>query len=61
MRKRLRPRQSAAANLIPGPDGVPVQTDMPRALETAEVDIVFSGYAQAARNARIAGFDGIPL
>ncbi len=46
---------------IPGPDGVPQATDMPRALETVEIASVISEYAQAARNARRAGLDGIEL
>jgi len=48
-------------DLIPGPDGVPVQTDMPRALETREIANVIAEYAQAARNARAAGMDGVEL
>jgi len=48
-------------DLIPGPDGVPVQTDMPRALETREIPNVIAEYAQAARNARAAGMDGVEL
>ena len=35
--------------------------DMPRALSTAEVRAVVQEYAQAARNAREAGFDGVEL
>jgi N-ethylmaleimide reductase len=46
---------------IPGPDGVPQPTDMPRALDTAEIAGVMEEYAQAARNARRAGIDGVEL
>ena len=46
---------------IPGPDGVPQTTDMPRALETAEIAGVIAEYAAAARNARRAGIDGVEL
>lgn len=35
--------------------------DVPRALNTAEVRAVVQEYAQAARNAREAGFDGVEL
>ena len=46
---------------IPGPDGVPVETIMPRALETAEIPGVIAEYVTAARNAIRAGMDGIEL
>jgi N-ethylmaleimide reductase len=35
--------------------------DMPRALETHEVKAIVQEHAQAARNARLAGFDGVEL
>jgi N-ethylmaleimide reductase len=46
---------------IPGPDGVPVETVMPRALETSEIPEVIAQYVDAARNARRAGLDGVEL
>jgi len=46
---------------IPGPDGVPVQPDLPRALETAEIAGVIAEYVTAAKNARAAGIDGVEL
>ena len=46
---------------IPGPDGVPVETAMPRALETDEIAGVIAEYVAAARNAIAAGMDGIEL
>lgn len=46
---------------IPGPDGVPVETVMPRALETGEIAGVVAEYAAAARNAIRAGMDGVEL
>ncbi len=46
---------------IPGPDGVPQATDMPRALATDEIAAVIAEYAEAARNARRAGIDGVEL
>jgi N-ethylmaleimide reductase len=38
-----------------------VDFDLPRALETAEIPGVIEEFAQAARNAREAGFDGVEL
>jgi len=46
---------------IAGPDGVPQETDMPRALATEEIPLVLAEYAAAARNAREAGLDGVEL
>ena len=46
---------------IPGPDGVPVETVVPRALETDEIPGVIAEYVTAARNAIAAGLDGIEL
>lgn len=46
---------------IPGPDGVPVETVVPRALETDEISGVIAEYVAAARNAIAAGLDGIEL
>lgn len=38
-----------------------VDTSMPRALETAEIAGIVAQYAQATRNAREAGFDGVEI
>jgi N-ethylmaleimide reductase len=46
---------------IPGPDGVPTEPDVPRALETDEIPLVVAEYARAARNAREACMDGVEL
>lgn len=46
---------------IPGPDGVPQPPETPRALATEEIAGVIAHYAQAARNARNAGMDGVEL
>lgn len=46
---------------IPGPDGVPVETAMPRALATDEIAGVIAEFVHAARNARAAGLDGVEL
>lgn len=55
------PSAIACPDLIPGPDGVPQVTDMPRALETCEIAGVIDEYATAARNAISAGLDGVEL
>ena len=41
--------------------GAMIQHDMPRALRTDEIQDIVNDYAQAARNAIAAGFDGIEL
>lgn len=46
---------------IPGPDGVPVTPGVPRALEADEIPSLIAEFAQAARNARAAGIDGVEL
>lgn len=46
---------------IPGPDGIPVATEMPRALEAHEIPGVIAEYVAAARNARAAGIDAVEL
>ena len=55
------PSAVPCADLVPGPDGVPVATAIPRALTSQEVRGVVEEYAQAARNAREAGIDGMEL
>ena len=46
---------------VPGPDGVPAPTALPRAMTQADIDRVIGEYAQAARNARMAGIDAVEL
>ena len=46
---------------IPGPDGVPQETAMPRDIKTDEIPTLIEEYAQAARNAVAAGMDGVEL
>lgn len=46
---------------VPGPDGTPVETAMPRAIDAAEIPALLEEYAQAARNAVAAGLDGVEL
>lgn len=57
----IAPSAIVCADKVPGPDGIPVATAAPRALETDEVHAVVEEYAQAARNARTAGIDGVEL
>lgn len=46
---------------VPGSDGTPVETAMPRAIDAAEIPALLEEYAQAARNAVAAGLDGVEL
>ncbi|MBU6392976.1 MAG: alkene reductase [Sphingomonadales bacterium] len=46
---------------VPGPDGVPVPCAAPRPLEAGELPALAEEFAQAARNARAAGIDGVEL
>jgi N-ethylmaleimide reductase len=55
------PSAIPCTDLVPGPDGVPVATAIPRALTNQEVRGVVEEYAQAARNAREAAIDGVEL
>lgn len=55
------PSAIACPDPIPGPDGVPQVTEMPRALDTSEIAGVIAEYVEAALNARNAGLDGVEL
>jgi N-ethylmaleimide reductase len=55
------PSAIASRHTIPGPDGVPVATETPRALELSEIPGVIGEYVQAAKNARAAGLEGVEL
>lgn len=46
---------------VPGPDGVPAPTAAPRTLHADELPGLAAEFAQAARNARQAGIDGVEL
>lgn len=46
---------------VPGPDGVPADCAMPRAVLAEEIPALVEEYAQAARNAIAAGLDGVEL
>jgi len=55
------PSSVACRDMVPGPDGVPVPCEIPRALSTEEIPPLVEEFAQAARNARAAGMDGVEL
>ena len=55
------PSAIACPEKVPGPDGVPADTAMPRALGTDEIPEIVEQFAQAARNAREAGFDAVEV
>jgi N-ethylmaleimide reductase len=55
------PSAIACPARVPGPDGVPAETPVPRALAADELPGIAQEYAAAARNARRAGFDGVEL
>jgi N-ethylmaleimide reductase len=57
----IAPSAIASRDPIAGPDGTLVPPVMPRALETSEIPQVVEQFAQAARNARAAGLDGVEL
>jgi NADH:flavin oxidoreductases, Old Yellow Enzyme family len=57
----IAPSAIPCAAPIPGPDGVPVPTEMPRALELHEIPRVIAEYVAAAKNAREAGIDAVEL
>ncbi len=46
---------------VPGPDGVPADCTLPRAILAEEIPALVAEYAQAARNAIAAGMDGVEL
>lgn len=57
----IAPSAIACPDKVPGPDGVPVDCATPRAMELDDVLRVTEEFAQAAKNARAAGMDGIEL
>lgn len=59
--RTVAPSAIRCADPVPGPDGVPVATEMPEALTRLDVRRVVHEYAVAAANARDAGLDGVEL
>jgi N-ethylmaleimide reductase len=57
----IAPSALTCPDKVPGPDGVPVETAMPRALAEDELPAVIAGFVNAARNAIAAGCDGVEL
>jgi len=57
----IAPSALACPAPVPGPDGVPVETALPREITLAEIPALLAEYAQAARNAITAGMDGVEL
>ena len=57
----IAPSAIACPEKVPGPDGIPAATAMPRAMTAQDIARTVEGYAQAARNARAAGLDGVEL
>lgn len=46
---------------VPGPDGIPAECGTPRAMTSDDIMRVCDEFAQASRNARAAGIDGVEL
>ncbi|MGC1470044.1 MAG: alkene reductase [Sphingorhabdus sp.] len=57
----IAPSAIACADEVPGPDGVPVACDTPRAMTQEDIFRVTEEFVAAARNARAAGIDGVEL
>ncbi|MEN9684124.1 MAG: hypothetical protein RLZZ427_1875 [Pseudomonadota bacterium] len=57
----LAPSPLPCPTQVPGPDGTPMDTAMPRAITAADIAVLLEEYAAAARNAIAAGLDGVEL
>jgi len=57
----IAPSAIACEEKVPGPDGVPVLPGTPTALEANQMPELVEKFAQAAKNARTAGLDGVEL
>lgn len=57
----IAPSVLACPAKVAGPDGVPVATAMPRAIDASELPGLCAEFATAARNAIAAGLDGVEL
>jgi N-ethylmaleimide reductase len=57
----LAPSPLPCPTQVPGPDGTPMDTALPRAITAADIAALIEEYAAAARNAIAAGLDGVEL
>lgn len=57
----IAPSAIPCPSYVPGPGGVPTDCAVPRAIALAEIPALVAEYTQAARNAVIAGMDGVEL
>lgn len=57
----IAPSAIACPAQVPGPDGVPTDCAVPRAIAIDEISALIAEYAQVARNAVAAGMDGVEL
>jgi N-ethylmaleimide reductase len=57
----IAPSAIACPDKVPGPDGVPADCTLPREMSLDNIGSTVGDFAQAARNARAAGLDGVEL
>lgn len=57
----IAPSAITCPDLVPGPDGIPTDCALPRALHEDELPVIAGEYGLAARNALAAGIDGVEL
>ena len=57
----IAPSAISCPDKVPGPDGIPADCGTPRAMTPEDIFRVAEEFAQAAKNARAAGIDGVEL
>jgi N-ethylmaleimide reductase len=57
----IAPSAVACPTPVPGPDGVPVATAEPEAIDASDIPALIEEFATAGRNAIAAGLDGVEL
>jgi len=57
----IAPSAIACRHKVPGPDGTPVATAMPRAISEKEIPGLITEFSKAAENAMAAGMDGVEI
>jgi N-ethylmaleimide reductase len=57
----IAPSAIACPDKVPGPDGIPADCVIPREMSLDDIASTAGDFAQAARNARAAGLDGVEL